>query len=178
MSETQTKTFSVLLVDADRRSRETTRKSLENAWTSSHALAIEHAEDGGDALNKLSTRTFMLVVLDWKSPAFDGGELLRNMRYYGIRAPVMVISSLQRGDIATDLESLGAVHLNRHMITATTLKDSISSSLRLLARDQSNPAGVARIFPIRSKPPKPTAPPGVPRAGGSDATVPRRTDRQ
>ena len=71
-----------------------TRKMLSLSL-SREGFAVETAENGTDALEKLFKDRYDLVITDMNMPQMDGMELLRHVRndsqYYSI--PVVVLSS-------------------------------------------------------------------------------------
>ena len=124
--------FAVLVIDDNEADRNLTTIYLNKAWPFERDLLLDYAADGVEALEKLRLRRFALVVLDWKLPLMDGGEVLRNFRQLGVRTPVVVVSGLQREDIDANLEALGAAFLGKDEMNADTFRARIAESLRLL----------------------------------------------
>ncbi len=124
--------FPVLVIDDNPADRKLTIIQLAEVWPFEHTMAVETAADGKEALDKMRTKRFGLIVLDWKLPKVGGGEVLRTMRQIGVRIPVIVVSGLQREDISDDLEGMGAAFLNKNEMDPTTLRDAIAVSLKLL----------------------------------------------
>ncbi len=156
--ETKTTHYRVLVVDDNSTGRDLIEPYIEAAWGNLHHVEVLMTPTLDEALNLLSTSNFAALIIVWKSAIYPAGVFLRNMRGYGIRTPVVIISNLQRGDIRDDIEASGAVFLNRGMLSGVALRDAVSSSLRLINTAQSNPDGVKRRFPFRSKPPPATPP--------------------
>ena len=124
--------FSVLVIDDNEADQNLTSIYLNKAWPFERDLVLDYAADGVEALEKLRRGQFAVVVLDWKLPLMDGGEVLRNFRQTGMRTPVVVVSGLQREDITEDLEALGAAFLCKDEMNADTFRTKIAHSLRLL----------------------------------------------
>jgi len=64
--------------------------------------------DGNEAMTKLAQGSFSMIALGWQLPKLRGMDVLRKLRASGGNIPVIVVSGLDRGEIADDLESLGA----------------------------------------------------------------------
>lgn len=125
-------TFHVLVIDDDPIARELTVTYLDRAWPFERGLVAHFAGDGGEALDKIRSVRFALIVLDWRLPVVAGSEVLQQIRTSGSRIPVVVISGLRREDIAEDLDLLGAAFLGKEHMNADTFHSAIASSLRLL----------------------------------------------
>jgi CheY-like chemotaxis protein len=147
-------TFRILIVDDDPEGHTYFEPHVAAAWGNLHTIEIEQARSPEDALNRLSTSSYAVVLVSWKNTAFAGAAFLRNMRGYGMRTPVVVVSSLLRGDIRDNIESFGAVLLNRGMMGGIALRDAVASSIRLVNTSQASTDGVSRRFPFKSKPPR------------------------
>lgn len=128
--------FRVLVIDDSEIDREITTRHLGKAWPFERELMLDYAADGTEALDKMRVTRYALFVLDWKLPGMGGGEVLRGIRRSGVRIPVVVVSGLQRDQIADDLESLGAAFLNKDEMNPITLHDAIAASLRQLGAGQ------------------------------------------
>jgi CheY-like chemotaxis protein len=70
-------------------------------------LAVEEAEDGAKALEKLLASEFTLVVLDVSMPEMDGPTMLAKLRGAGNQTPVFVLTSEARRSIVAELMKLG-----------------------------------------------------------------------
>ena len=122
----------VLIVDDNTVDQQLAALYLGEAWPFERDLALEYASNGAEALAKLASRRFALVVLDWTMPVVGGNEVLRQLREQGSRVPVIVLSGLERHAIPEDLEKLGAAFLSKDGLTADRLHAAIATSLRLL----------------------------------------------
>jgi two-component system, OmpR family, response regulator MprA len=78
----------ILLVDDDAGLRKALRRVL-----SSHGFEVEVAEDGVEALCRLRTRSFDLLVLDVMMPGSDGIEVCERLRAGGADTPVLMLTA-------------------------------------------------------------------------------------
>lgn len=131
--------FRVLVIDDNATDREIITRYLGQAWPFERELILDHAVDGRQALQKIRSARFALIVLDWKLPELGGSEVLRDMRQHGVRIPVVVLSGLRREHIHEDLDSLGAAFLNKDEMNPETFRHAIATSLRLLGLTQASP---------------------------------------
>jgi len=93
--------MNVLVVDDEAAIRELLQLILE---TEGHAVTL--APDGAVALAQLETLEPDVIILDLKMPVMDGHEFAR--RYHervGAKAPIVVISAVQRLAEATELHA-------------------------------------------------------------------------
>lgn len=124
--------FRVLVIDDDEADRELTIRQVGKAWPFEHEMIPDCAGSGAEALDKMGTTHYTLVVLDWRLPGMDGGDVLRAMRRKRIRTPVIVVSGMERSHILADIEALGAVFLNKDEMNPVSLHEAVAKSLRLL----------------------------------------------
>ena len=124
--------FRVLVIDDDETDRELTIRQLGKAWPFEHEMIPDWAAAGPEALDKMAATHYALVVLDWRLPGMDGGEVLRAMRQKRVRTPVIVVSGMERLHILADIEALGAVFLNKDDMNPVSLHSAVAKSLRLL----------------------------------------------
>jgi CheY-like chemotaxis protein len=121
--------FRMLVIGNNEADRERTIRQLAEAWPFEREMDTDAAGDAREALDKMRVNRYALVVLGWRLPGMDGGELLRVMRHKRILTPAIVISGLPRDQIAEDLNLLGAAFLNRDEMDAVSLRDAISTAL-------------------------------------------------
>jgi DNA-binding response OmpR family regulator len=60
---------------------------------SEEGFSVEHAVDGKQASEMLESRSWDLVLLDWRLPHQDGLSLLRGFRQSGFEAPVIFLTA-------------------------------------------------------------------------------------
>lgn len=99
------KIYSALVVDDSH-----TTRNIEKIILESENYAVDTACDGIEALEKLKTRHFDLVITDIKMPRMDGFVLLHNMRHSEEfkNIPVIVISSVFENDTEEKVRKMGA----------------------------------------------------------------------
>jgi two-component system alkaline phosphatase synthesis response regulator PhoP len=93
----------LLLVDDEDTIRTLVRHELET-----HGFAVEEAESGAAALEKLGGSAFDLVVLDIRMPEMDGLEVLKNIRANNLAPKVIMLTGVDELKIARDSLALGA----------------------------------------------------------------------
>jgi YesN/AraC family two-component response regulator len=69
---------------------------------------IDFARDGREALQKLTSKTYDLAVLDLKMPHLDGMEVLKSLRDRGISTDVLILTGHGTISIAVLAMKLGA----------------------------------------------------------------------
>jgi two-component system copper resistance phosphate regulon response regulator CusR len=94
----------ILLIEDEPRLNSFLKEGLEQ-----HGYSVDAAENGSTGLEYASTHTYDLVVLDIMLPGQSGFEVLNNMRQFGIRTPVMIISALNSSDHVIQGLDAGAV---------------------------------------------------------------------
>lgn len=124
------KTLNVLLVDDNPTDLELATIYLGKAWPFSSELAVETAADGLEALAKMRTQRFCLIILDWCLPKGGNGHVLREIRRNGVFIPVVVMSGLARDQLPDYLEAAGAAYINKDELNASTLYCTIAEALR------------------------------------------------
>ena len=98
------KAMKVLIVDDDKLMLEAISFSLKG-----DGCEVLIAEDGCKALNILEKETIDLIVSDIMMPTMSGLGLLNLLKqYYFNRIPVIIISSLDKGDVILCSLGLGA----------------------------------------------------------------------
>ena len=78
----------ILIVDDERAMREGLRDNLEF-----EGFAVDEAVDGDEALAKLTSGGYRLVVLDVMMPKRSGFEVLREARAAGVATPVILLTA-------------------------------------------------------------------------------------
>jgi len=89
----------VLLVDDENSLREQVKNILEN-----QRYTVETAQDGQQALDKLSAVAFDIVILDIMMPKLDGLTVLRQLRKAKIETRVLLLTA--KGDAADKVKGL------------------------------------------------------------------------
>jgi len=58
---------------------------------------VDTAVNGADALERIATKRFDLLLTDWEMPVLDGGRLVLALRSAGIQTPVVMLSGTSAG---------------------------------------------------------------------------------
>jgi two-component system, OmpR family, phosphate regulon sensor histidine kinase PhoR len=98
-------TIKVLLVDDERRFRETFRRLLSRL-----RYEVFLAENGQVALGLLSTHSVDVILLDLRMPVMGGDEFLKIMRPAHPQIPVIILSGHGSVDIAVECMTRGAYY--------------------------------------------------------------------
>jgi two-component system response regulator MprA len=91
----------ILVVDDDRSVRDAVRRALTLG-----GYEVESADDGRQALQRLSTVSPDAVVLDVGMPEIDGLEVCRRVRSSGDRVPILMLTA--RDSVADRIDGLDA----------------------------------------------------------------------
>lgn len=125
--------FHVLVADGDEAGRRLAVRHLGKAWPVEQDFSVECAADGMEALEKIRSHRFALMVLDWNMPDPDGAAVLRTVRENGLHLPVIVLSEQRREAIASELDSMKASHVKKDEMDATIFRKAIVASIMLQA---------------------------------------------
>ncbi len=93
----------VLVVDDEPNILRTVRTALRT-----EGYEVETAEDGAAALERLSTRSYDVVLLDVQMPRIGGLEVLQRARAQGLETPVVMMSGHGTIETAVQATRLGA----------------------------------------------------------------------
>ena len=116
-------TTSVLVVDDSGLSRRFVRQILERIGIGT----IVEAKDGADALEKMKSNTFDLIISDYNMPNIDGIELVEHIRDGDLQptVPVMMITSEQNENRLAAIENAGVSALCSKPLSYDMLKQLI-----------------------------------------------------
>ena len=67
---------------------------------------VESLEDGSEALDRLATNTYDLIILDWMLPGTDGIAVCRTLRSRGVTTPVLILTA--RAEVSERITGLDA----------------------------------------------------------------------
>ncbi len=131
----------LLVVDDVENNRDVLSRRLER-----QGYAVATAENGRQALEKLRSETFDLVLLDIMMPEIDGYEVLQRLKADGAlrHIPVIMISALSELDSVVRCIGMGAEDYLPKPFEPTLLKARIGASLeKKRARDREQELAVA-----------------------------------
>lgn len=107
----------VLVVDDTKNIRMVLTKCLEL-----EGYEVMTASDGKQALEMFKTNSFDLAFLDIKLPEIRGTEVLKRIREFGIKTPVIIITAYATVKNAVDCTNLGAVAYIQKPFSADKIK--------------------------------------------------------
>ncbi len=113
----------VLLVDDSRTMRMLVHRALRQAGY--RDLKVGEAENGAQALEKLSTEKARLILSDWNMPQMSGIDFLKKLRADGNATPFGFITSEASAEIKTVALGSGASFL----ITKPFSPDDVQTAL-------------------------------------------------
>ena len=121
--------FPILIVEDDM----ITRRIMERVFLK-HNYKVEIAENGKQALQKLSVSFFPIVISDWQMPEMDGIELckfIRKQKYEGYVFFILLSSHSTKKDIIHGLQAGADEYLSKP-INPAELIARISTAKRIL----------------------------------------------
>ena len=118
----------VLIVDDERNIRLTLSMALEAL-----KIPMDTASSGEEALQKLSEKSFKLMILDLKLPGLDGLEVLRRIADKYPEMKVIIITAYGSIEVAVDAMKLGAVDFLQKPFNPTEVRDMVSRVLQEVA---------------------------------------------
>jgi len=102
-SSAEKKSESILIVDDDKKLRESLQKAV-----ASHGYIVRLAADGESALKEIRSSVPDLVLLDIQMPGMDGIQTFNAIRQIDSRLPVIIITGHGTTDHAIEATKLGA----------------------------------------------------------------------
>ena len=109
-----------LVVDDSKLARVALKKLLEE-----HELAVEFAESGEEALERLATAPFQVILLDIQLPGMNGVECLRALREFDRESVAMMITGYAAPGLIDDALSAGAVRVLHKPLDSMALLELI-----------------------------------------------------
>lgn len=94
----------ILLVEDEPKINQFIRKGLEQ-----QGYIVDSTTDGSSALDMVSVTSYDLVILDLMLPGQNGFDVLKNMKQFGIKSPVIIVSALSNSEHVIKGLDLGAV---------------------------------------------------------------------
>lgn len=94
----------ILLVEDEKNLALFIEKGLQQAGHS-----VEKSNDGSKGMEMAASDSFDLILLDLMLPGINGFDLLKNLRSFGIKTPVIIISALSNTENVVKGLDLGAI---------------------------------------------------------------------
>ena len=120
-----TKSPAILIVDDERNIRLTLSMALEAI-----KIPVDTAASGEEALQKLSEKSFSLMLLDLKLPGLDGMEVLRRVVDKYPEMKVIIITAYGSVEVAVEAMKLGAVDFLQKPFNPAEVRDMVSRVLQ------------------------------------------------
>ena len=96
--------MNILLIEDEKNLAQFIKKGLKQA-----GYSIETSDNGSVGLKMAASENYDLILLDLMLPGIDGFDLLKSLRNFGVKTPVIIISALSNtGNVVKGLD-LGAV---------------------------------------------------------------------
>lgn len=104
---------------------------IVNDQLTPEGFQITLAEDGDDAVKKLTENEYDIVLLDIKMPGKDGLDVLRYMKEHNIRPRVIMLTAIEEISTAIQAVKLGA---NDYITKPYTMETLLGGIRRILAK--------------------------------------------
>ncbi len=115
----------VLVVDDDKVLQDSVRQALEF-----HHFFVDTADNGKEALNKVTSEKYDLVVMDVNMPEMDGIEALEQIKKYSPSIIVLILTAYSNVGDAVKAVKLGAFNYLEKPITSENLVALIKRALK------------------------------------------------
>lgn len=97
----------ILIVDDERQLVVTLQRALELEFP---GCRVNAAFSGEEALSRLASEVYDLILADLRMPGFDGLELIKGVRYLDSRVPIILMTGYGSEKIREDASRLGVNH--------------------------------------------------------------------
>ncbi|MGF1521173.1 MAG: ATP-binding protein [Leptolyngbyaceae cyanobacterium] len=129
-----TETLQVLIVDDDEVDRIAVRRHLTKACIDAN---VTEAQDADTALSYLHQQTFSCIFLDYRLPDKNGVDLVKQIRFEGITAPVIILTGQGDEQTAVDIMKAGASdYLSKSRLSSESLSRSIRNAMKVYKAEQ------------------------------------------
>ena len=115
----------VLVVDDDKVLQDSVKQALEF-----HHFFVETADDGKEALNKVTASKYDLVVMDVNMPEMNGIEALEHIKKYDPSIIVLIVTAYSNVGDAVKAVKLGAYNYLEKPISSENLVALIKRALK------------------------------------------------
>ena len=114
----------ILVADDSRVMRQIVIRTLRQAGYDDHDIV--EAEDGADALFKVTSEKPDLVLSDWNMPNMTGIECLQALRSSGSAVPFGFVTSEGSAEMRAKAADAGALFLIAKPFTADAIRDKLA----------------------------------------------------
>jgi len=121
------KAMSILIVDDYKTMLRIIRNLLKQLGFSN----VDEASDGAEALNKMRSKSYGLIISDWNMEPMTGYELLKEVRADDIlkKTPFIMVTAESKTDNVIAAKKAGVNNYIVKPFNAATLKQKLSSVL-------------------------------------------------
>ena len=120
-----TESSAVLVVDDERNIRLTLSMALEAL-----KIPVDTAESGEEALQKLTEKSYSLMLLDLRLPGLDGLEVLRLVTDKYPQVKVIIITAYGSIEVAVEAMKIGAIDFLQKPFQPTEVRDIVRRVLQ------------------------------------------------
>jgi DNA-binding NtrC family response regulator len=118
-------TKSILVVDDDRDMRLAIQETLSRC-----GYHIALASNGIEAIVKLKEREYQVILADMKMPGMSGLELLKELKYKGIKTPLILITAYGKIEDAVEAMKTGAFDYIQKPFSSEALENLVDKAIR------------------------------------------------
>ncbi|MCS6893400.1 MAG: hybrid sensor histidine kinase/response regulator [Deltaproteobacteria bacterium] len=122
--------FRVLIVDDN----PTIREILQKVLSETYEVII--AENGSLAIEKLSQKSFDIIITDYLMPGLTGKELLQKLQLKSEKPPVLVMTGINDPRVRAEFYEYGAVGFIAKPFTAEEIKNAVHNLLAAFGRQE------------------------------------------
>jgi DNA-binding response OmpR family regulator len=105
-------------------------RAILQAALSQSGYEVGTASNGMEAIEKLRTEHYDLVITDWRMPGRGGMDVAREVRNLGLRIPVLILTAEALEDHESLLQLVGANLALQKPLSLDELYDAVDKSLR------------------------------------------------
>ncbi len=113
------------------------RKSLEE-WFLEDGFAVETAEDGNAALEKMHAGPYDIIIVDLKMPGMDGITLQKRVREIDPNAAIVILTAYASVETAVEALKLGAFDYVTKPVDPDELSNLVRNALRQKELEEEN----------------------------------------
>jgi two-component system chemotaxis response regulator CheY len=118
----------------------TMRRIINNMLQQFGIAKVDHAQNGAEALQKLASSSYDLVLCDWCMETMSGEDFLRAARTSYPGTPVIIVSAHGSQPIMDQARALGAKSFLQKPFPVASLRSAVESACQLTL-DRSSTAG-------------------------------------